>query len=207
MGANFDKDHLEEVELPLSALKFYEFNPKEHTETQIADLALSLQDFSQFQPLIIDKNNLIISGHGRALAAQKLGWESVICYRASHLDDVAARTARVTLNQRNMETGFDYEKSKQNYADILAGGYDINKFSTNFDFTPAVSDKREADVDTTQEKLEAYQNADTKQVVVYLDTELFKEVSARLEILREKENLETNSDALIWLLAQHGLRI
>jgi ParB-like chromosome segregation protein Spo0J len=50
----------------------YEFNNKIHDETQVNRIANSIREFGFLQPLVIDQNNVIIVGHGRFEASQKL---------------------------------------------------------------------------------------------------------------------------------------
>lgn len=55
----------------------YEFNNKNHTEKQINFLVNSITEFWFNSPIIVDKNNIIIAGHGRLEAAKQLGYEEI----------------------------------------------------------------------------------------------------------------------------------
>ena len=59
--------------MPLSALKPYENNAKLHPDTQVEQIVESIKEFGFNDPIAIWKDGIIIEGHGRLLAAQKLG--------------------------------------------------------------------------------------------------------------------------------------
>ena len=65
------------TEIAVSELKPYPKNTKKHDETQIANVAQSIKDNGFVQPLVIDKNNVVVIGHCRLLAAKKLGMQTV----------------------------------------------------------------------------------------------------------------------------------
>lgn len=57
----------------------YEKNAKKHDKTQISNVAESIRQYGFVQPIVVDRNSVIVIGHCRALAAQKLGMEEVPC--------------------------------------------------------------------------------------------------------------------------------
>lgn len=193
---------VEELELSPDELVPYEHNAKEHNETQINDLAHSLQDFSQFQPVVVNSKNVIIIGHGRVLAAKKLGLEKLHVWRVKNYDDVDARALRIVDNKLNLDTGFDAQKLRD-CVNLANEGYDLSKYSFKFNF--ADPDVRGVDVDTTAEKREAFENNPIKQVVFYFTAEEFPHITKQLDALRAAHSLESNSEALLYLLASHGM--
>lgn len=82
----------------------YANNAKLHSEEQVAQIAASIREFGFNSPVLIDKENGIIAGHGRVLAARKLGLEQVPCIRLSHLTDTQRR-AYILADNRLGETG------------------------------------------------------------------------------------------------------
>ena len=68
---------MEVRERPISEIKPYFKNAKEHKEKQIKQVAASIKEFGFNQPLVVDKEGVLIVGHGRYLAAQSLGLQSV----------------------------------------------------------------------------------------------------------------------------------
>lgn len=68
------------VEKPITDLITYESNPKIHTEKQIQQIMKSITlTHGLRQPIVIDADNVVVCGHGRLIAAQKLGMVSVPC--------------------------------------------------------------------------------------------------------------------------------
>ena len=82
----------------------YARNAKKHDDNQIAQIAASIKEFGFNDPVEITVDNVIIAGHGRVLAAQKLGLTEVPVVIHSHLND-NQRKAYTLLNNRLAETG------------------------------------------------------------------------------------------------------
>ena len=86
----------------------YERNAKKHPEEQVQYVANSLERFGWRQPVVIDKDGVIVVGHGRVLAAKKLGWEKVPCELADDLTDDEIKAYRLADNKTN-ESDWDDE--------------------------------------------------------------------------------------------------
>ncbi len=79
----------------------YQKNAKEHPKKQIAQIAASIKRFGFNQPLVIDKNNEIIVGHGRWLAAKELGLKEVPYIRLENLTEKEIKAYRLADNKLN----------------------------------------------------------------------------------------------------------
>jgi len=79
----------------------YEFNNKIHDETQVNRIANSIREFWFLQPLVIDQNNVIIVGHGRFEASQKLWMKELPCVRVENLTDEQIKKFRILDNKLN----------------------------------------------------------------------------------------------------------
>jgi ParB-like chromosome segregation protein Spo0J len=62
---------------PLDRLRPYERNPRTHSEAQVDQIAASMVEFGFTSPVLIDERGGILAGHGRLLAARKLGLAEV----------------------------------------------------------------------------------------------------------------------------------
>ena len=82
----------------------YARNAKRHDESQVAKIAGSIKEYGFTNPVLIDKDNGIIAGHGRVMAAQKLGLSEGPCIRLDHLTD-AQRRAYILADNRLSEIG------------------------------------------------------------------------------------------------------
>jgi len=105
--------------LKTSDLIPYARNAKKHEPAQISKLCGSIKEFGFTNPVLIDKDNGIIAGHGRVLAAQSLALESVPCIRLGHLTDTQRR-AYILADNRLAEIGggWDEEMLKLELADF-----------------------------------------------------------------------------------------
>jgi DNA modification methylase len=91
-------------QIKTSELIPYAKNAKLHSDSQISAIAGSIKEFGFNNPVLIDKDNGIIAGHGRVLAAQLLKLEHVPCIRLAHLSDTQKR-AYILADNRLAETG------------------------------------------------------------------------------------------------------
>jgi ParB-like chromosome segregation protein Spo0J len=112
--------------LKTSDLIPYARNAKKHDASQVAKLAGSIREFGFTNPVLIDKDNGIIAGHGRVLAAQSLALETVPCIRLGHLTDTQRR-AYILADNRLAEIGggWDEEMLKLELADLAAADLDV----------------------------------------------------------------------------------
>lgn len=112
--------------LSTASLVPYARNAKRHDHAQISKLCGSIREFGFNNPVLIDKDNGIIAGHGRVLAAQSLGLETVPCIRLGHLTDTQRR-AYILADNRLAEIGggWDEEMLKLELADLAASDLDV----------------------------------------------------------------------------------
>lgn len=104
--------------LPIGELKPYENNAKIHDSIQVSHIANSIKEFGFRQPIVIDKDNVIVIGHGRLLAAKELGLETVPCVRADDLTDEQIKALRLADNKTN-ESEWDIDLLNVELDDIF----------------------------------------------------------------------------------------
>ena len=110
----------------------YEKNTKKHDETQINNVAESIKQYGFVQPIVIDKNNVVVIGHCRLLAAKKLKMSDVPCVCVEDLTEEQVKALRIVDNKSN-ESPWDF--------DFLAGELaEINLDAFNFDFGVSFDD-------------------------------------------------------------------
>ena len=97
------------VLLALADITPYENNPR-NNEDAVKKVANSIKKFGFNQPIVVDKDNVIIVGHTRYLAAQELGLTEVPVIVAGNLSDEQARAYRLTDNKTGELAGWDFEK-------------------------------------------------------------------------------------------------
>ena len=89
----------------------YEFNNKLHDETQVNRIANSIKEFWFLQPIVIDKNNVVIVWHWRLEWAKKLWLETVPCIMAEDLTEEQIKKYRILDNKLN-ESEWDLSNLK-----------------------------------------------------------------------------------------------
>ncbi|KAB2883321.1 MAG: DNA methylase N-4 [Albidovulum sp.] len=85
--------------LPLAALKPYAGNARRHDDKQIDLIARSIREYGFVNPVLIDKDNVIVAGHGRYEAARRLGLATVPTIRIEHLTEAQIRAYRIADNR------------------------------------------------------------------------------------------------------------
>jgi DNA modification methylase len=93
--------------LPLDRVLPYERNARTHSETQVAQIAGSIAEFGFVNPVLIDQHGILIAGHGRMMAARKLGLTEVPVVRLEHLTDAQRRALTLADNRIAEAAGWD----------------------------------------------------------------------------------------------------
>ena len=112
-------------QIPVSDLIPYARNARTHLEQQVAQIAGSIQEFGFCNPVLIDKANGIIAGHGRVLAAGRLKLERVPCIRLAHLSDAQKRAYVLADNRIALSSGWDEEMLANELSDLHADEFDM----------------------------------------------------------------------------------
>lgn len=115
---------------PIDDLRPYAHNPKTHPEAQIDKIARSIEEFGWTVPILIDADNSIIAGHGRLLAAHKLGLIEIPTICIDHLTEAQIRAYRIADN-RLTESAWDFEMLESEIAILQDMDFDIDL--TGFD--------------------------------------------------------------------------
>lgn len=103
----------------------YARNSRTHSDAQIQQIAGSIREFGFTNPVLIDAENGIIAGHGRVLAAQKLGMTEIPCVRLSHLTETQRRAYIIADNKLALNSGWDEEMLGLELADLREMDFDL----------------------------------------------------------------------------------
>ena len=112
--------------LPTDKLIPYARNTRTHSEAQVAQIAGSIREFGFTNPILIDAENGIIAGHGRVMAAQKLGIDKVPCIRLGHLTDTQRRAYIIADNKLALNAGWDEEMLGIELAALREDDFDLD---------------------------------------------------------------------------------
>jgi len=111
---------------PVDALIPYARNSRTHSEAQITKIAASIKEFGFLNPVIVDGESGIVAGHGRVMAAKKLGMDEVPVIEANHLTEAQRRAYVIADNRLALDAGWDDEMLRVEFAELEGLGFDID---------------------------------------------------------------------------------
>lgn len=101
-------------------------NSRTHSDEQVAQVAASIKEFGWTNPILIDETSTIIAGHGRLMAAQRLGLSEVPTIRLEGLTDAQKRAYVIADNKLALNAGWDEEMLAIEIGDLLEQGFDLD---------------------------------------------------------------------------------
>ena len=104
----------------------YVRNSRTHSDAQVAQIAASIKEFGWTNPILVDGENGIIAGHGRLLAARKLGAKDVPVIELAHLTESQKRAYVIADNQLAMNAGWDTAMLTLELADLKESEFDLD---------------------------------------------------------------------------------
>ena len=121
----------------------YARNSRTHSDAQVAKIAASIKEFGFLNPIIVDGDSGIIAGHGRLMAAHKLGLAQVPVVEASHLTDAQKRAYVIADNRLALDAGWDNDMLKVELRDLDHAKFDLTLTGFNLDELAAMFDEPE----------------------------------------------------------------
>jgi len=111
--------------LAIDRLIPYARNSRTHSDEQVAQVAASIREFGFTNPVLVDAEGGIIAGHGRVMAARKLGMDKVPCIRLAHLTEAQRRAYVIADNKLALNAGWDEKMLALEFKDLQAMDFDI----------------------------------------------------------------------------------
>ena len=118
----------------------YAKNSRTHSDEQVAQIAASIKEFGFNNPVLIGEDDVIIAGHGRVMAARKIGLMEVPCIRLGHLTETQRKAYIIADNRLALNAGWDVDLltielkslAEENFRlDLL--GFDAQELAKMFD--------------------------------------------------------------------------
>jgi len=103
----------------------YARNSRTHSDAQVAQIAASIQEFGWTNPVLIDGDGGLIAGHGRLLAARKLGLVEVPCIALGHLSETQKRALIIADNKLALNAGWDDAMLALEIGELAESGFDL----------------------------------------------------------------------------------
>lgn len=178
--------------VPTDELVMYEGNAKLHPHEQVDQIAASIEEFNFADPIAAwhneDGESVIIEGHGRLMAARKLGIEKLPVIYLDYLSDEQRRAYTLVHNQTTMNSGFDI--------DILQS--ELDKIAsidmTEFDFDVVASEQDLDDMDVPDLEEVGLKPFEKVHYLVTVDINKNDEVIDRIMELAEVEGVEVKTN-------------
>lgn len=157
----------------------YARNARTHSAEQINKLVSSIREFGFINPVIISEDGGILAGHGRVMAAQKMGLKEVPCVVETHLSDTQRRAYILADNRLALDAGWDEEMLRIEMEELQSLDFDMEL--TGFDDNELSEYMKEMDKESPSD------NSDDEEVNV------------------EEDGEPVTQDGDIWLLGEHRL--
>ena len=109
----------------VAALIPYIRNAKQHSDAQVAQIAASITEFGWGAPILVDGQNNVIAGHGRLLAARKLGMTEVPVVPMAHLTDIQRKALILADNKIGENASWDDELLGLELAELQEAGFEL----------------------------------------------------------------------------------
>ena len=146
------------VNLKVEELIPYINNPRNNTEA-VDKVAASIKEFGFKVPIVIDKDNVVVTGHTRLLASKKLGLQEVPCVIADDLSPAQIKAFRIADNKVSEYAQWDEDMLKVELEELEEMNFDLDSVSIDFsDFDMGL------DLEDTEEGQEQEENIYTKEI-------------------------------------------
>jgi len=110
---------------PVTGLIPYAGNARTHSDAQVAEIAASIRAFGFTNPILVDGENGIIAGHGRLLAARKLGLTNVPVIELAGMTEAEKKAYVIADNKLALNAGWDLELLRTEFEALQGLGFDL----------------------------------------------------------------------------------
>ena len=100
-------------------------NSRKHSDEQVAQIAASIKEFGWTNPILVDGDNGLIAGHGRLLAARKLGMDKVPVIELAHLSEIQKKALIIADNKLALNSDWDNELLTIELKDLIDQDFDV----------------------------------------------------------------------------------
>jgi len=170
----------------------YVNNSRTHSEEQVAQIAASIKEFGWTNPILLDGDFGVIAGHGRLLAARKLGEKEVPTIELSGLTDIQRKAYIIADNQLALKAGWNGEMLGIEIADLKDFGFDISLMGFDENELELLINNFDADeIDEIEEV-----NESVNFIVKCENISEKEQIKERLGITSEKINFKSFMEAI-----------
>lgn len=191
-------EELEVVFLEVDSIVPFEHNPKVHTQEQIEALKASILRHGFIRPILVDKKNRVIAGHGRVEAMKQLGKDLIPAHKVD-MNELEAALACVLMNKLTIDTAYDNKKLMAAMELAYENGYQFEDLGMGTKLKALIETLGTADPQF--EDNENYIN----QLVFYFEDKEYRETIARIDtIMASNTELKNNTEVFLFLVKKYG---
>jgi DNA modification methylase len=111
---------------PIEKLIPYINNSRKHSDEQVAQIAASIKEFGWTNPILVDGDNGLIAGHGRLLAARKLGMDKIPVIELAHLSENQKKALIIADNKLALNSDWDNNLLMIELSELNNDDYDLS---------------------------------------------------------------------------------
>ena len=160
----------------------YARNSRTHSDAQVAQIAASIREWGWTMPILVDEAGNVIAGHGRIMAAQKLGLVDVPCMTATGWSEAKRRAYVIADNKLALNSEWDNEALRMEINDLSDDGFDLTL--TGFGAEEIAEFQFDADAETDMPDLADGDREPFQQMTFTLHDEQAEQVRAAIEKAR-----------------------
>tara|TARA_R100001230_G_C5672467_1_gene177545 strand:+ start:259 stop:837 length:579 start_codon:yes stop_codon:yes gene_type:complete len=186
----------------INAIAINPNNPRVIKDYKFQKLVKSIKDFPEMlelRPIVVNKHNLILGGNMRYRAAVEAGLDEVYIVKALGYTQAQEDEFIIKDNSSFGEWDWDLLANEWEVKELSDWGLDLPKIYFDEDKEP------EIDKDIFDHELDTYINAKIKQITLYFNADDYEKAINDLQTIREKENLEDNTQVFKFLIDKYGL--
>ena len=178
----------------------YARNSRTHSDEQVAQIAASIKEWGFTNPILVDVDGEIIAGHGRLLAAQKLGLDEVPCITAVGWSDAQKKAYVIADNKLALNAGWNMEYLRLELDDLA--GMDFNLDLTGFSADEISNLSFDDDAEAGLPSLNDGDQGPLQQITFTLHRDQIEQVEQALQTSKslgpfvDTENDNSNGNAL-----------
>ena len=185
-------------EINIDDLIPYHTNPRKNQA--IEKVADSIKEFGFQQPIVVDKNMVVIVGHTRLLGAKKLGLGKVPIVIAD-LSDAKAKAYRIADNRVNEDSAWDNQLLQEELNKLLDFDVDLNITGFTNDELDSLFSKEQIEFFEPVQEINNDENHllnDVKMIQLFYDPENEKKFRGVIEKIRQEQKIDNISDAVLY---------
>jgi len=183
----------------INSIKPYKKNPRKISPKSIDMVAGSIKEFGFQQPIVVDKDYVIVVGHTRHEASKKLGLKEIPIV-VGDFTDQQSKAYRIADNRINEETGWDYKILQEELNLLLDLDMDLNLTGFSSEELDSMFSKEEIEITDPINAIDDENHLinDVKMIQLFYEPETEKRFRDIINLVKYNNNIDNISDAVMY---------